>query len=260
MEYTIEAIARDVIKITLGQYDLDMTPVIIEAYTYSEEDADITISPGTVPTVNTYGLDGDEGDEFEITFNADGVYKLYITENGIDYIHIVYITNEIDDYFLDRIPQLICSNPLRECTNGINCKHHYDFNVLSLLTLSLFGETNENLFLDYEDLKSGILYKDQIYQCTGIGSGTYNWRDSGGNDLLADMSGNIITNTSTLELNAYYKCIKTGTPVEWGSSTNTVLTLSSPAFLSILHNKVDSIYKFYKYSQDCLDSNSIESC
>lgn len=260
MEYTIEAIARDVIKITLGQYDLDMTPVIIEAYTYSEEDADITISPGTVPTVNTYGLDGDEGDEFEITFNADGVYKLYITENGIDYIHIVYITNEIDDYFLDRIPQLICSNPLRECTNGINCKHHYDFNVVSILTMSFFGETNEDIYLDYETLTGGALYQGQIYQCTGIGSGTYNWEDSDGDSLLSDMNGNIITNTDSLELNVYYKCIKTGTPVEWGSVTNSELTLYSANFYTHLKNVVDSIDRFYKYSQECLDSNSIEVC
>ena len=76
MAYTIESIARDVIKITIGVNDVLVTPVKILHTTYEEEEADIDVSPTITPTANVYTLTGNDGDDFEITFNEDGIYKL----------------------------------------------------------------------------------------------------------------------------------------------------------------------------------------
>jgi len=255
MAYLIEMIERDVLKITLSANDVVVTPVKIVHDSYVEEAADISVSPSVTPVSNVYTLTGAPADEFEITFNEDGVYKLSITEGDGSYIHYVYIMNEVDDYFIDTIPNLIVPNPLGDHLLDPDHRTYYDFNVVSMLTIGFFFETNANVFLDYSDISAGMLYKDQIYQCRSIGSGTYNWQDALGDDILMDMSGHIVTSNTALILNAYYKCIKTATPVNYGGTTATELSLYTDTFYQWLLQTVESLYRFNKYVNDCIDTN-----
>ena len=253
MDYLIEMIATNVVKITIGDnaYPITFIPVIIEHNSYIENDADITVVPSVVPVSNTYTLDGITGTEYLITLGEDGVYKFYITENDIDYLHFLIITTEIDNYFQTNLPLLISSTPLQDDDSNVE---YYNFNVISMLTINFFGETNQNVFLNYEDITSGILYEGSIYQCNDRGDGSYNWQNSLGEDLLMDMRGNIIDSVQPLVNDAYYKCIKTGTPSEWGTGTLTELTLYSDYFDTWIKNVVNSIYRYNIYNQTNIDT------
>ncbi|MFA5696676.1 MAG: hypothetical protein WC917_04545 [Bacilli bacterium] len=253
MDYTIEMIARDIAKITIGvnNYDVALTPVIIDHDSYAESDADIAISPSVTAVDNVYTLDEVADTEYEITFNADGVYKLYITENDIDYLHIIIIANTVDDYFEDKIPDFLSTTPLSEDDSN---REYYDFNVITVLTINFFGETNQNIYLNYEDITSGILYEGNIYQCNSSGAGTFDWQDSSNEDLLMNMNGSAVTSNNPLVVDTYYKCIKTGTPTNWGSETPTEITLYSDYFDTWIKRVVDSLYKFSIYNQTNIDN------
>ena len=268
MDYTIESIERDTIKITIGSgnHDVVVTPVVIKTLSYLEEEADISVSPTITPTAGVYTLTGNSGDEYEITFNEDGVYKLYITEDAVDYLHYitedavdylhyVIVSNAVDDFFEEQIPELIDADPIVNCDGNVNCKKHYDFTVLTIFSANFFGETNEYVYLNYKPLTTGSLYQGFLYQCTNIGSGTYNWKDANNNNLLVDMAGNAVDDDAALELNAYYRCIHTGTPANYGGTTKTNLTLETEQFVSYINRVVDSLANSYKYIQTCIDPN-----
>lgn len=253
MAYIIESIARDVIKITIGVNDVLVTPVKILHTTYEEEEADIDVSPTITPTANVYTLTGNDGDDFEITFNEDGIYKLSISEGDGAYKHYVIISNEVDDYFEEALPNLISNSPIEEYSKQVKYTEKYDFNIVSMFTMLFFGETNQYVYHDFEELTAGQVYEGCIYQCTNIGSGTYDWTNSDGDVLLVNIDTGIDLEDTAPVLNAYYKCIKTGTPVAWGT-TDATLCAETEAYVNYIHNVADSLYRFNLYISEFIDT------
>jgi len=253
MAYTIESIARDVIKITIGVNDVLVTPVKILHTTYESEAADISVSPTITPVANVYTLTGNENDEFEITFNEDGIYKLSISEGDGSYKHYVVISNEVDDYFAEAIPELISNSPIEEYSKQIKYTERYDFNVISMFTMLFYGETNQYVYHDFEELTAGQVLEGCIYQATAIGSGSYKWTNSDEDILLINIDTGVTLEDTAPTLGGYYKCIKTGTPVSWGTSPST-LCAETEAYTNYIHNIADALYRFNLYTSEFIDT------
>jgi len=249
MEYTIESTAANIVKITMGISAYPLTVIFkkVDYDVYTETGQTVTISPDVTPTTYTYILSGAAGVEWEATLPSDGVYKIYITENTVEHIHLFINTYTLDEYLKSVVGNILCCNPLDACHCGTLCDDYYDFNTLVLLSLTFFGEANIDIQLDYRTFTTEYLYKDYKYECKTVGVGPYMWSDAG-TTLLQDSTGLSVTNNQPLTLGDIYSCVETGQPDTFGGATLSALTSD---LTTRLNYTADAIYRYTKYMETC---------
>jgi|WetSurMetagenome_2_1015567.scaffolds.fasta_scaffold209982_2 hypothetical protein len=122
--------------------------------TYLTDTAGTTVTLSTVANlVATYIM----------TLPGNKVYKFEFTTGGVKYIHLYVSTCALETCFSDKLKDVICCCPEKNCKNSATCSDLYDMIVLGLLSATYFGyaydpDIERNTTITDQDLLDRIDY------------------------------------------------------------------------------------------------------
>lgn len=272
MDYSIQKITGSSFKITTGAtHDVDVEIKRIPPKSEVSSQTPTSVAPtvvnsiGTavVPVTNVYTLT--KGDYYIITLdmdsdNNDNVYIIDTTENSVDYRHLLIVRDYLNTMIRTKVNDGICCSPEEVCKCGSNCSTIYDFNIMALISLTYFGETDLDISFNYanftvDNSSTTLLKTGYDYKCVSVGTTPWDWRE--GTITLIHNSSDTPVTTSTLVADSVYTCVHTGFPADGGDS---VLTAYTSALETRLNYIADAISKIEKYNQTCNIDNNPCSC
>jgi len=259
MAYAFSKVSNKVVDFEINSFDwasmvVTITKLTPNTYVYSGTiDIDFTAINESVfeETVNVYGISA--ADTYRITFNEDGVYKINVvtTSSTTNKDYIFISKDSLITYLTEDVNNVLSCNPETECHCNETCERYYNFNMLTLLSASYFGDDIDINF-NYGTVTSGGLISGYDYKCTYAGSGTRDFNEGISPLLMEKSNFNVIAADTTLVLNTVYTCIFTGTPDAWGA---TVLTGMTDEFTERLQYIADTMDRIDDYKTNVCSCN-----
>lgn len=152
MNYSIIRKDLDSFLVTTVAYATISIKVIkINPHTKVEEVVTITLSDNVSYTQsnNYYVITTTEATDIPVTLSSDGVYFIYVQDDGITYKHLLVNTKKVTDYITTTAQNNICCCPIRDCKHTVFSNKDYVFNVISNLCFSYLGWEFDELSVDY---------------------------------------------------------------------------------------------------------------
>ena len=248
MSQYLNRTSETTVNVVVPSYSSAITAIVknMTPSTYALNSVSIGLSIATSDGTYTENSDSNytisAAGTYTLTFANDGVYYIEITVSAVTTKHIVIINDGINTKMSTVVNNAIVDEPDKECYGSDLCKNYQEFNVLSLILLSMFADEIDINF-NYDTVTSGYLYNGYKYECINAGSSTRDFQE-GAKALLMTNLYAIVAADTALTLDALYTCINTGLPDSWGSTQVTALNNDLE---TRLNNIADSIERATEY-------------